>query len=196
MRGKDRMDLNFDNTMLAFCVAAIILMIFYMISKGANDDEVIYQQPDPDMLEKMEEQTNDIYNQRIQLVIDSINVLWNSMLIEQWLQCDQTTPKDSIQTNSVIFSEDVICVYSTYIPRSLKIICQLSWEKQKMYVRVEQPISVGTIEVEREVKIKAGVISIMQAEDIAEEYFDSIMELTNSAKKDEAEPEQEVESEN
>lgn len=174
--------------MLAFCVAAIILMIFYMISKGASDDEVVYQQPDPDMLEKIEEQTNDVYNQRIQLVIDSINVLWNSMLIEQWLQCDQTTPKDSIQTNSVIFSEDVICVYSTYIPRSLKITCQLAWKKQKMFVRIEQQLANGDIEVQKDFVLKAGVLSLFQANEVTEEYYDSLVELSSN--------QEEVESEN
>ncbi len=182
------MNWNFDNTMLAFCIAAIILMVFYMITNGVGDDDVIYQQPDPEVLEKMEEQTNDIYNQRIQLIVDSINMLWNSMLIDQWLQCDQTTSKDSIQTNSVIFSEDVICVYSTYIPRSLKITCQLAWKKQKMFVRIEQQLTNGDIEVKRNFTLKAGVLSLFQANEIAEEYYNSLIKLTSNKK--------EVESEN
>jgi len=190
--------MTWDNSsvIFAFLLTVFIIVIIYQFIGKSDDEEIITYQADLDAIEKAEEKQSEIYNQRVQLVIDSINVLWNSLAIDQWLACDQVKAEESIATNSVLFSEDVICVYSTYIPRSLKIICQFSWAKQKMYIRVEQPITVGTIEVEREVKIKAGVISIMQAEDVAEEYFDSIMELTNSVKKDEAEPEQEVESEN
>jgi len=181
-----------NSVILVFLITVLIITIIYQFTERSDDEEVVTYQADPDAIEKAEEKQSEIYNQRVQLVINSVNVLWNSLAIDKWFECDQTKAEESVMTNSVIFSDDVVCVYSTYIPRSLKITCQLSWAKQKMYVRVEQQMEIGVIEVEREIKVKAGIISVMQSEDIAEEYFNSIMELTNSAQKDETE----VKSEN
>lgn len=182
--------------LIAFIAGIILFALFY----SSREEDVTYQSVDPETLEQMEEKANSVYNQRIQLIIESVNMIWNSLVIEQWLQCDQVKAEDSVKTTSLIFSDDVIAVYSTYVPRSLKVICQLNWVRQKMYVRVEQQLELGIIEVEKEFNIKAGVLSAMQAGDISDKYFDSLVKLTgitvNAAPTEAIEEEKEVESEN
>ncbi len=182
--------------LIAFIAGIILFALFY----SSREEDVTYQSVDQETLEQMEEKANSVYNQRIQLIIESVNMIWNSLVIEQWLQCDQVKAEDSVKTTSLIFSDDVIAVYSTYVPRSLKVICQLNWVRQKMYVRVEQQLELGIIEIEKEFNIKAGVLSAMQAGDISDKYFDSLVKLTgitvNAAPTEAIEEEKEVESEN
>ena len=181
---------------IVLIVAIILFALFY----SPREDDVTYQSVDPETLEQMEEKENSVYNQRVQLIVESVNMIWNSLVIEQWLQCDQVKAEDTIKTTSLIFSDDVIAVYSTYVPRSLKVTCQLNWTRQKMYVRVEQQLELGIIEVEKEFNIKAGVLSAMQAGDISDKYFDSLVKLTgitvDAAPTEAIEEEKEVESEN
>ncbi len=189
-----------NETITAIFIILIAIMLLFFLFCSPREEDGTYQPVDSETLEQMEEKANDIYNQRIQLIIESVNMIWNSLVIEQWLQCDQVKVEDTVKTTSLIFSDDVITVYSTYIPRSLKVICQLAWTKQKMYVRVEQQLEVGIIEVEKEFNVKAGVLSAMQAGDISDEYFDSLVELTgitvDAAPTEAIEEKEEVKSEN
>lgn len=188
-----------NNIIIASGIAIIFIIVLYFMFRG-GDSEVTYQPMDTDTLEKMEEKTNEIYNQRIKMIAGSVDVIWNSLAIDHWSKYDKVEDLQSaLSVDSLVFSEDIICVYATYIPRSLKVTCQLAWSKQKMYVRVEQQLDAGVIEVEDEFILKAGIISVLQADEIAEKYFDSLTELMNldknAAKTDAKEQEKEEKSE-
>ena len=188
-------------TVGALIAALIVVVIMFIMAVRStySDSGAVYQVNEDSVNDFIEEQTN-VMAQRVQLILNSINLLWNSLLIDDLLKVDNVQATDAIQTTSVLLSEDVICVYSIYLPRSLRILCELSWSRQEMYIRVEQQMSNGVVEAQKTFKIKGGVLSSKQADKISSQYFKKLIQLAEidieDKEEDESAENEEVESEN
>ena len=176
--------MNYDMNTVILAVGILLIVFVLLYTSGAGrEDDAVYQSLDPEAADALAEEQNNVAAQRVSLILSSINMIWNSLVIDQWLRVDGCDVKDAITTDPVLFSEDKICVYSTYLPRSLKITCQLEWSKQKMYVRIEQQLEDSIIEVSQTVKLKAGVMSITQVDSLTELYFKMLMKIVNHRNK-------------
>lgn len=164
-----------DNNILVAIISVLSIILLLMFVFG-GEQEYTQTSIDSEALEKMENEAYEMQNQRIQLMCKTVDVLWNGLSINSWLEVDHKTNED-INTEAIWLSPDVCVVYSTYNPRSLKITYQLNWSKQKAFIRIEQQLQDTVIEVTGKEKIKAGTISLLQANDITSKYFDLLIKI-------------------
>lgn len=180
---------NFSNNSAIFLfIVAIILLIFYS-SRLSESEDVEYQQLDEETLEEINNKQNAAIQERIKVLCKNVDIVWNSLAIDKWMQIDGATEAD-IKTDFIAFSMDNMSAESLYSKRALRVICQLDWVTQKLYVRVEQQLKTGNIQVEGTAKIKAGLISLNQADHITDKYFKKVFKIINSPEFKEEEPEQ------
>ena len=180
---------NFSSNFAIFLFAfAIGLLVFYYLRTSESED-IEYQELDEETLKEINEKQNAAMQERIKVLCKNVDAIWNSLAIDKWMQVDGTTEAD-IKTEFIAFSMDNMAAESLYAKRALRVICQLNWTTQKMYVRVEQQLKTGNIQVEGKAKIKAGLISLNQADHITDGYFKKVLKIINSPEFQEEEPEE------
>lgn len=180
---------NFSSNFAIFLFAfAIGLLVFYYLRTSESED-IEYQELDEETLKEINEKQNAAMQERIKVLCKNVDAIWNSLAIDKWMQVDGTTEAD-IKTEFIAFSMDNMAAESLYAKRALRVICQLNWTTQKMYVRVEQQLKTGNIQVEGKAKIKAGLISLNQADRITDGYFKKVLKIINSPEFQEEESEE------
>lgn len=153
-----------SNGILIIAIILLFMIAYFLI--GGSTEEVSY----------VESFDNDIINQRVKMLCKSVDMIWNSLVIDKWLEADGKTSQD-VETEVVLFNDNILTAYSLYAERGFKLTCELNWRKQLLRVRIEQQLNGSVIQVVDKVAIDMGVISILQAEQITDKYFEMIEKI-------------------
>lgn len=153
--------------------AAVILIALAVICRfGRQDSTVIIQNPDYLDDDDIDEGSSiqEMIANRTKMVGHCVDVILNSLEVGTWAESEGIDSKDMLVTNSFMI-KDVIFVSAVVVPMNLKVTCGLNYEKQKLYVRIEQPLRRGYIQVEDNFKLQAGIISVAQSEKLVAKYL-------------------------
>ncbi len=153
--------------------AAVILIALAVICRfGRQDSTVIIQNPDYLDDDDIDEGSSiqEMIANRTKMVGRCVDVILNSLEVGTWAESEGIDSKDMLVTNSFMI-KDVIFVSAVVVPMNLKVTCGLNYEKQKLYVRIEQPLRRGYIQVEDNFKLQAGIISVAQSEKLVAKYL-------------------------
>lgn len=169
------------DTNLIIIGAVILVLIAILCHFGKRDSTVIIQ--NPDFLDDDNEDENpspqDIIDNRTKMVGRCVDVILNSLEIGTWVDSAGADLKDTLVTNSLVI-KGIIFVSVVVVPMNLKVTCGLNYEKQKLYVRIEQLLRTGPIQIEDSFKIQAGIISIAQSEKLATKYLKQLTKRVES----------------
>ena len=82
-----------DNNILVAIISVLSIILLLMFVFG-GEQEYTQTSIDSEALEKMENEAYEMQNQRIQLMCKTVDVLWNGLSINSWLEVDHKTNED------------------------------------------------------------------------------------------------------